>query len=112
MAETDTILRRLAVDNATLPDVRKLLSGLMVKFGGLEGYLRLVSEDVLASPEGSSQRMTFHNNYLSAIAKFGGNEDLENMGIEAALEEAKILLEAEKKDTDTELEEDDDGEDA
>jgi hypothetical protein len=111
MAETDTILRRLAVDNATLPDVRKLLSGLMVKFGGLEGYLRLVSEDVLASPEGSSQRMTFHNNYLSAIAKFGGNEDLESMGLESALEEAKILLEAEKKDTDTEPE-DDDGEDA
>jgi hypothetical protein len=107
MADTDVILKRISEDDATLPDVRKLLSGLMVKFGGLDGYLRLVSEDVMASPEGSSQRMTFHNNYLSAIAKFGGNEDLNNMTIEAAREEAKILLNAEKNEPEPE---DDDGE--
>jgi hypothetical protein len=52
----------------------------------------MIADDVQAAPEGSSQRMTFHNNYLAAIAKFGGNDDLDGMDREAIETEAKRLL--------------------
>ena len=74
--EPADLIGTLASDNATVPDIRELLACIHNEFNGTAEYARIVVEDVQAAPPGSSQRLSFHNNYLSAIAKFGGNDDL------------------------------------
>ena len=86
------LIRKLVAEGTTLPDIRSLLSHIHTRLGGTANYARMIADDVQAAPEGSSQRMTFHNNYLAAIAKFGGNDDLDGMDREAIETEAKRLL--------------------
>lgn len=93
------IIGRIGDDDATIPDIRELLGYINSAFGGSRQYARMVANDVEAAPEGSSQRLTFHNNFISAVAKFGGNEDLAGADEEALEAERKRLI-AELKEAD------------
>ncbi len=78
-------------DEAVTPDIRDLLAYINHGFGGIQEYAEMLVEDVKAADPGSAPRLTFHNNYLNAIAKFGGNDDLAGMGLEELEEEAKRI---------------------
>ena len=87
------LLQKIGSDDATMPDIRELLSHIHSFLGGTKEYADMIVEDVKAAPQGSNQRMTFHNNYLGAVAKFGGNDDLEVMDKESLEAEAMRLAE-------------------
>ena len=91
--DANKLLQKIGSDDATVPDIRELLSHIHSFLGGTEAYADMIAEDVKAAPTGSNQRMTFHNNYLGAVAKFGGNDDLETMAPEALQAEAARLAE-------------------
>ncbi len=82
------LIGELADDDATIPDVRELLAYINQQFRGTKEYARIVVDDVNAAPQGSTQRLSFHNNYLGAIAKYGGDDDLSGVD--------KTALEAER----------------
>lgn len=85
------MMRDIAAADSVMPDIRELLAHINAAYGGTEECAKMIVADVLAAPEGSSQRLSFHNNYLGAVAKFGGNDDLETMDPEALAAEAKRL---------------------
>ncbi len=91
------LMEPLADDNATIPDVRDLLAYINQQFEGTAEYAKVVVADVLAAPEGSTQRLSFHNNYLGAIAKYGGNDDLSGMDKHALEAEARCLMQEQKE---------------
>lgn len=87
------LIGNIACEDATIPDIRELLGYINVALGGSRAYARMVAEDVTTADKGSTQRLSFHNNYLSAIAKFGGNDDLESANQQTLEAEAKRLIE-------------------
>ena len=86
------LIAALAKDGTTLPDIRELLSHIHDFLGGTAEYAEMVAEDVKAATKGSNQRLGFHNNYITNIAKFGGNEDLAEADPEALNAEAELLM--------------------
>jgi len=96
-SNTPDILERLARKTSNMPDIRELLGCIHSKLGGTESYAQMLVNDVDAAPLGSTQRLSFHNNYLAAVAKFGGDDDLANMTTEDIQEEARRLLAAEQE---------------
>jgi len=89
--QPNQLLSKLASDTTTMPDIRELLSHIHTFLGGTQAYAKMIVEDVGAAPMGSNQRLAFHNNYLGAVAKFGGNDDLETMDQESLQAEAARL---------------------
>lgn len=85
MAVSKNFMSVLSSDKTTVPDIRELLNYIHLFLGGTEKYAEMLVDDVKAATEGSNQRLTFHNNYLNAIAKYGGNDDV-NTADRAALE--------------------------
>lgn len=86
------VLKKIGDEDATIPDIRDLLAKINGHWGGTDAYAETIVKDVKAAPTGSSQRIGFHNSYLAAIAKFGGNGDIDSAD-EAALraEAAEIM---------------------
>lgn len=90
--DTPSLIGDIASESATIPDIRELLAHIHNYFGGTQEYARMLVEDVKAAPEGSNQRLSFHNNYIAAVAKFGGNDDLDGVTPAELEAEAKRLL--------------------
>lgn len=85
------LVARLAKDD-TLPDIRDLLSHIHQFFGGTAAYAAMLVEDVKAAPQGSNPRLSFHNNFLTAIAKYAGGDPLDGLGREELAALAQNLL--------------------
>ena len=85
------LIHNIADEDSTIPDIRQLLGYIHAAFGGTNEYAKMVVADLNAAPEGSSQRLSFHNNYLAAVAKFGGDDDVEAMDAEALEAEAQRI---------------------
>jgi hypothetical protein len=61
------IIAELMEKQAAAPDLTKLTSRLMDKFGGLEGFADALHGDYDAAPEGSSQRAILGRAFLELI---------------------------------------------
>jgi hypothetical protein len=91
--DTTKLIAEIAAEDATIPDIRELLAYVHHFLGGTQQYAEMLARDVKAAPEGSTQRLSFHNNYLTAIAKFGGNDELKDVDRTALEAEAKRIME-------------------
>jgi len=84
-------------DAAVIPDIRELLAYINNGFGGTQEYANMLVDDVKAATAGSTPRLSFHNNYLTAIAKFGGDDDLANSDLDMLEAEAAKIVAAKEK---------------
>jgi hypothetical protein len=54
-------------DNLTPPDIRDLLGAIAKEWGGTEALAKQIVEDVKKAPQGSSQRLSYHYHYMTAL---------------------------------------------
>ena len=56
-------------ENLNPPDIRDLLAAIAKEWGGMESLARQIVDDVKAAPKGSSQRLSYHYHYLTALSR-------------------------------------------
>lgn len=96
-APTD-IVAQLAHETP-LPDIRELLGHIHTFFGGTKEFARMLVEDVKHAPEGSNARLSFHNNYLTAIAKYAGGDPLADLNRDELVSLVQRLIQEGANDT-------------